>query len=164
MGDDESSQSDEIEISPINSRAHRVPGGIWNEDELPVLEWEMPEHRVVLPEELRHLCGFDVPVLRWARSKYQRVLERHIQPVEQQVLRDLSEHLGGWIRAGLEPGKTDVWRVFFQVEDRWCVAVLGRDRNGSHNVVTMHSPSDRNYLPNMMAKGNYAARENVGKD
>jgi hypothetical protein len=63
-----------------------------------------------------------------------------------------SAHIAGWLLAGPEPGKADKWRVFFQIEQRWCVAVIGRDRNGSYNVITMHSPSDRNYLPNMMAK------------
>jgi hypothetical protein len=163
VDDDDPSQLDEIEISPINPRARRVPGGIWNEDELPVLPWEAPEHRVVIPEDLGRLLGVEVAVLRWARSKYQRVLERHSQPIEVRVLHMPSAHIAGWLLAGPGPGKADKWRVFFQIEQRWCVAVIGRDRNGSYNVITMHSPSDRNYLPNMMAKGKYSAREKMGE-
>lgn len=159
MPDDEPMQSVEMEISPINPRAHRIPGGIWNEDTLPILDWEAPQHRVVISEDLQHVCGVDVPVFRWAKSKYQRVLERHSQPIELRVIQNLSEHMAGWRFAGLEPGKADIWRVFFQVEYRWCVAVLGRDRNESHNVITIHSPSDRNYLQNMIAKGDYVTRE-----
>ena len=163
--DDESLQVDKIEISSINPNAHRVPGGAWNEEELPILSWEAPEHRIVLPSDLQRLCDFDGPVLRWAKSKYQRVVEQHSQPIELLVFRDPSSHISGWLRAGPEPGRAERWRVFFQVEHRWFVAVIGRDRNGSQNIVTIHSPSDRNYLPNMMAKGTYRVRgERLGED
>lgn len=39
------------------------------------------------------------------------------------------------------------------------MVVIGRDVEGSMNVITAYSPSDSNYLPNMIAKGDYLYRK-----
>lgn len=45
--------------SPVNPAAVRGPSGIWNEESLPVTEWEAAEHRVVLPQSLQKALGTD---------------------------------------------------------------------------------------------------------
>jgi hypothetical protein len=152
------------EVSPFNPDARRQPGGFWNEDTLPVTEWEIPEHRVVLPADLQAALGLGVSVLRWRRSKHEQVSVDHGQPIEQRVRRNLSAWLTRWERAGTEPGKLETWRVFFRENERWIVVVIGRDREESLNVVTVYSPSDKNYLPNMLAKGDYGFRESSGQE
>jgi hypothetical protein len=146
------------EVSPLNPAARREVGGVWNEDNLPILEWEIAEERVVLPEDLQILLGLETPVLRWRRSKYEQVMVDHDQPIEQRARRHLSAWLSRWERAGAEPGKSETWRVFLREAGRWVVVVIGRDREGSLNLITVHSPSDKKYVPNMLAKGEYAFR------
>ena len=148
----------DMEVSPFNPGARREPGGVWNEHQLPVLEWEIAERRVVLPVDLQIVLQLETSVLRWRRSKYEKVAREHAQQVEQRVLLDLDHHLDRWERAGPEPGKSETWRVFFRVEGRWVLVVIGRDREGSTNVVTLYSPSDNRYLVNMIAKGGYQIR------
>lgn len=150
-----------VEVSPFNPAARRIEGGIWNEDVLPVMDWEIAEMRVVMPADLQTVLGFETPVLRWRRSKFEHVIATHAQPTEQQVLNDLSGYLNRWERAGLAPAKTETWRVFFRKDVRWVLVVIGRDREGSLNAIAMYSPSDKNYLRNMIAKGNYSYREGV---
>jgi hypothetical protein len=156
--DEEEPSSPAWESSGVYLAARRRPGGVRNEDVLPILEWGAVEHRIVLPEALQRTLMIPAPGVRWARAKRERVVAQHAQPVERRILEHPTSHLAAWRKAGLEPGKTDVWRVFFRVEGRWCVAVIGRDRNDSYNMVTMHRPSSRSYLRNMLAKGDYVSR------
>jgi hypothetical protein len=41
-----------IETHPLNPGARRQRGGYWNEDTLPITEWETSERRVVVPHHL----------------------------------------------------------------------------------------------------------------
>jgi hypothetical protein len=148
-----------MEISSHNPRAHRTPGGIWNEDELPVLEWEAAEHRVVLPESLQRALGIDTPVLRWAREKRDRVAQSHGQPNERRQAENLGFYLSMWTHAGPDRSRSATWHVFFEEDDRGTQVILGRDGNGSVNVVTLYSPSRPNALENRIARGNYVRRE-----
>lgn len=148
-----------MEISPYNPRAHRLPGGIWNEDELPVLEWEAAEHRVVLPEDLQRVLKIETPVLRWARSRRERVTEMHGQPMEQRQAGNLSFYLSTWTHAGPDSTRAATWHVFFEEGGRGTQVVLGRDANGSMNVITLYSPSRPNALKLRIARGNYVRRE-----
>jgi hypothetical protein len=151
-------------VSPFNPVAHREAGGVWNENDLPILEWEIPEERVVLTAELQILLGLETPVLRWRRSKYEQVMVEHAQPIEHGVRRHLSAWLSRWERAGAEPGKPETWRVFLRAGGRWVVVVIRRDREGSLNLITVHSPSDKRYVPNMLAKGDYAFRSSTEQE
>lgn len=117
---------DAIETHPLNSAATRRPGGYWNEDRLPVADWELPADRVVLPEHLQHVLGDDTPpVLRRAKRKYQAVNSKHMR--DRAVLSHLSAYSNGWQYVGIEPGR-QVRRVLFQDESqRWYSASFGRD-------------------------------------
>lgn len=130
-----------MEISPYNPRAHRLPGGIWNEDELPVLEWEAAEHRVVLPEDLQRVLKIETPVLRWARSKRDRVFREHGYLAD--LLNDPASGLARWEYAGLDSrltSKEDIapFLVFAQRGDMWIKMVFGMSRTGSMNFVSLY--------------------------
>ncbi len=93
------------EVSRHNRDAMRGEHGIWNEDSLPVTEWEIPEQRVVVPAQLTEYLPANMsPVLRWDREKYDTVVQEHSRDLP--VIRDLSRHLGHcslWAKSEIIP-------------------------------------------------------------
>lgn len=79
--------------SPHNPLAAMSSNGIWNEASIPVTEWEVPEHRVVIPQDLQRALRLDVPVARWSRAKRLLVERQHTQPVEIEQRTDISKRL-----------------------------------------------------------------------
>jgi len=157
--DSDSCSSSRFEVSPYNSQARRRSGGIWNEDTLPVMEWEDAQHRVVLPEDLQIALGIDTPVLRWARNKHTLVLSTHGQANERRQAERIEFYLSSWDYAGPDPNRPASWHVFFEDEGRRTLVVFGRDANGSMNMVTLYSPKRPGALKNRMSRGNYMKRE-----
>lgn len=149
----------EREVSPHNADAVRGPNGIWNEESLPVTAWESPVHRIVLPANLQRVLRLESPVIRWATSKREKMIVQHPQPIEVQQRQHLDRLLARWEWAGLQPRKDDTWRVFVRQGERWSLVVIGRDRNGSLNLVTTYSPSDPASLWNMIQRGSYVSRD-----
>ena len=133
-----------IETHPLNPGARRRRGGYWNEDSLPVTEWETPAQRVVVPQHLQQYLGATPAVLRWSAVKFHRVLVDHAH--DKQVIQNLSRYLDRWAYAGRER-KQEHFRVLFQDEDeRWYSCTIG-ELLGSHNVVTVFGSSARDFLP-----------------
>ena len=135
------------EISPYNARAVAGPHGIWNEETLPVTEWEAPECRVVIPGHLQMSLHLKVPaVLRWADAKYREVEARHARDMA--IINDLTRYLDGWQLHGLETGaKAGKELVLFADEQgRWYSVSIGVDRNGSYNIVTAFGSSQRAFM------------------
>lgn len=149
----------ERETGPYNAAAVRGPHGIWNEKVLPVTTWESAVHRIVLPESLQEALHLESPVIRWATTKREKVIGQHSQPIEVQRRQHLDRFLASWEWAGVQPGKTDTWRIFFRQGYRWSLVGIGRDRNGSLNLVTAYSPSDQAFLWNMIQRGTYVSRK-----
>lgn len=138
------------EVSPVNPAAIRGPSGIWNEETLPVMDWEAPEHRVVLPEELLIAWGIPTPVLRWSREKLIRVQET--RPRDAHVVRELSRYLERWMVIGEEAGfyRGNI-RILLQDEvGRWCAVSVG-ELQGSYNVITVIGGSDVGFYWNRLA-------------
>ena len=79
-----------------------------------------------------------------ARSKYERNLKDY--PGDQQQLDNLSTHLKNWEKAGKQPGKDNTWNVFFREEGRWFMAVIGCDKNGNYNLVTLYSARESYFV------------------
>lgn len=125
-----------------------MPGGIWNEDELPVLEWETPEHRVVISEDLRRSLGMDVFVLRWDREKHTAVTTGHHR--DRHVVQDVSKYLALWEYHGEEIARPGNFRVLFQDEaDRWYAASIG-PRQGEYTFITLFGGSDQGFRDNRL--------------
>jgi len=138
------------EVSPVNSAAVRGPNGIWNEETLPVMEWEVVESRVVIPVDLQRSFKFESPaVLRISDKKLRRMnIDR---PQDQHVLRELSHYLEAWRFHGEEVHRPGNQRILIQDESgRWYAVSIGPDRNGSHNVITLIGGSDRDYFQNRL--------------
>lgn len=127
-----------------------MPGGIWNEDELPVLEWEAAEHRVVLPDDLQRVLGIGKPVLRWSVKKYRAVVGTHNRDLH--VVHDLARYLARWEYAGEETGVHEGnWRVLVRDEiGRWYAVSIGTDATGSMNVITLVGSGTRGFLSNRL--------------
>lgn len=135
------------EISLYNPHAVAGPHGIWNEETLPVTEWEAPECRVVIPDHLQMSLHLKVPpVLRWADAKYREVAARHARDMA--IINDLTRYLDGWQFHGLETGtKAGKELILFEDEQgRWYSVSIGADRNGSYNIVTAFGSSQRAFM------------------
>ncbi len=125
-----------------------MPGGVWNEDELPVLEWEAAEHRVVLPESLQRSLGINVPVLRWDREKYTAVAMGHHR--DRHVIQNVSRYMAVWAYHGEEIARPGNMRVLFQDEaGRWYAASLG-PRQGEYTFITLFGGSDQGFRDNRL--------------
>jgi hypothetical protein len=129
------------ETSPYNRRAHRVRGGIWNEDELPVLEWEAAEFRVVVRQSLQQALGLDTPVLRWSRAKRERVLREHAYLAP--LIESPTIELARWVYAGSDlrrssEGAIAPFLAFSQHGAMWIKMVFGMSRAGSMNSISLY--------------------------
>ena len=100
---------------------------------LPVTDWEKPDARVTLPDDLRTLLGLSSAVLRVSADKHKLILSQHPRDIECYL--NLSEHLGSWIKAGRRRDSPN-WSVYYRISERWYVAIVGPDRNGSWNLIT----------------------------
>lgn len=136
------------EVNPFNQGAIRGAGGIWNEATLPILEWEDPFYRVVVPAYLQKVMGVSETVLRWARTKREVVLRTH--PRDSEIINNLNVFLPQWTYAGKEQGSSDVWRVLFEAKARWYATTIGRDENGSLNLVTIFGSQRRGFARNRL--------------
>lgn len=145
MRDDEPMQSMEIEISPVNPQAHRVPGGIWNEDELPVLPWEAAQHRKVLPPAMQRWIGTDAPVVRVSIDVVRKQYDKHS---DVRVWFDKFE-IDAWTYARMVVAdRSRKWEFVHLIVDEsgepWpLMIVLGEDSSASINLVSMHRKNRR---------------------
>jgi hypothetical protein len=128
----------------------RGVNGIWNEDALPVTEWEAPEQRVVVPAGLRESLILPVPaVLRWDEEKYRLTISQRQRDLP--VIRDLSRYLANWQYHGEERSpRSGNQRILFQDETgRWYAVSIGPLQD-STNVITVIGGSDKRYLGNRL--------------
>jgi|GEM_PF-1526627 len=137
------------EASPANPHALRGPNGVWNEELLAILEWEDALHRIVLPSDLQQQMRVSETVLRWARAKREDVL--HVHERDREIIFQINDHLPRWSYLGREWEGRDVWRVLFEVNDRWYAMTIGRDENGSLNLVTVFGSRRRGFVSNRLA-------------
>ncbi|HWV23377.1 MAG TPA: hypothetical protein VNZ58_04235 [Thermomicrobiales bacterium] len=131
-----------------NPDAVRGPSGIWNENILPVVEWEAAEHRVVLPSDLQHALGIATPVLRWDRSKREAVLREHLHDAA--VIHAINDHLLTWTEAGSERDKPENHRILFTVERRFYAVSIGKRRDGSDSIIIVFGSSSRSFRSNRL--------------
>jgi len=100
-GPEADESADAIETHPLKSAVTRRPQGYWNEDSLPVTDWEVPTECVVLPEHLQHRLGAEMPpVLRRDAEKFDLVMIKHQR--DKAVILNLSQRLDSWTYLGRE--------------------------------------------------------------
>jgi hypothetical protein len=100
-----------------------------------VLDWEDPQHRVILNPELQDLFGLENPVLRWNADKRRR--NRADRRNDPEVIDDLSTYLDDWEFAGMERDHPGNWRALFWAKDRWYAVSFGPDGFGRFNTITV---------------------------
>ncbi len=116
----------EGDINPHNHAAIRGPSGFWNEHLLPIMAWEDPAQRVVLPATLVASLKLPIsPVLRWDAGKYRDVVTKHRR--DRQVIASLTEYLNDWRYHGEETGEhAGNQRILFQDgTGRWYAVSIG---------------------------------------
>ncbi len=123
---------------PLNPNARRGPNGIWNEDTLPIMEWEIPHERVVLPVDRQEALGLPAPVLRWKAEKLAKVKRKHAETAN--LTMSVTDLLTEWEFAGPQPSKHNTWNVFIPVERSYMIAVLAVRYRDSYNIVSIYSP------------------------
>lgn len=137
------------ELHPHNPAVVLGNHGIWNEDSLPLTDWEVPERRVVIPSSLQASIGLPVPILRVSRNIDNKQLNKHADVREHHER--LSERLVTWShwrqKAVDQDNPNDEWEVVIVIyeEDRvWPLLVaFGTDKSGSLNLITSHRKNDR---------------------
>ena len=67
------------------------------------------------------------------------------RPRTQELLDTINQTIKGWRYVGREPDETIVWHVLFENGGHWNDLVLGPDRSGSWNVITLHPLRDRQF-------------------
>lgn len=145
MPDDELLRSLKSEISSVNPRAHRVPGGFWNEDELPVLPWEAAEHRKVLPPSIQRWTGATFPVVRVSLDVVRKQYEKHSDVRGWFDRFEIDE----WAHARLVADERNRKWEFVQLihgesGEAWpLMTVMGEDSSGSFNLISMHRKNRR---------------------
>lgn len=135
------------EVSAVNPAARRRPGGIWNEDLLPVLDWEAPMHRVVIPTATRELLGISEDVLRWSSFKHERALIDH--PRDLKYINDPTRWLAGpkFVGRDKRKGRERDLIVIASDDHRWVKIVLGfNNLSGRHQMVTIYATGDEKIL------------------
>lgn len=126
-------------------------------DDLPVMEWELVERRIRLPEDLRDALQLPVSALRWSAAKHAKVLREH--HADRAVILDLEQSLSMWKAAGPQIGCDDTWLVLLVYRDRQYIVVIGCDRSGSHNVVTVFGTTDSGYVQRRMSQPGIVRRD-----
>lgn len=117
-------------------------------EELPVLEWEERASRVTIPDDLRSAAGLEVGVYRWSEEKIHTI--RAKRPELTGVLENLSMELRSWRYVGTE-SRTGNTRILFTGSDgRYYALTLGRDRNGSWNIITIVGSSNLRFVVNRL--------------
>jgi hypothetical protein len=123
------------ERHPLNPRVFKGKDGIWGSDELPVMEWEAAEARVVLASEIIASLGASPSILRLSIAKRFEMLSK--RPKTGPLLDSLSDLVPGWSYLGREP-RGEVWNLLFPGEGHQNLLVFGPDKTGSWNVITAH--------------------------
>jgi hypothetical protein len=125
------------EVSRFNANAIRGPNGIWNEETLPVLEWEAAEYRIVLPLDLQMGLELEQPTLRWEADKRLRAYTKH--PTLASIDFTDAGFWAHWERFGPEPTKRISWNVFFSRGGYEYIAILSH-HHGELTFTTVFSP------------------------
>lgn len=133
------------QVSPVNPAAVRGPSGIWNEETLPIMEWEVPEQRKVIPKSVQHSIRRSAAVIRVSIDIDRKQRSKHRELVAFYEAFDME----GWIFVReIRDVRGSKWE-FVQIVDEgeggpWpLMFVLGHDERGSLNLVSLHRRNRR---------------------
>jgi hypothetical protein len=152
------------DVHPHNPAAIRGPNRIWNEDALPITDWEVPEYRVVVPADLQSIIRLPVPVLRVSRNIHVKQITKHADT--RVYYEQLSQILARWThwrqKVNQSGAVVDEWEIVQFIredEDVWpLLTAIGPDKSGSWNLITNHRKNDRFHRRILAGKAGFQRR------
>lgn len=101
---------DTDDAHPLNPDARKGPNGIWNETSVPVVEWEVPHHRKVLPLDIQSFMAAPNPVIRVPVEIHAKELTKHA--ASRHMYDDFERQVSRWTHRGVKDfGNGDIrWR------------------------------------------------------
>lgn len=112
-------------------------------DDVPVMEWELVDQRKELPIDLQQALGIPVRTIRVPKDIDTKIRTKHAECMA--LYEALNELLPGWSHAGTDPTNADTWQIYIPgTGQHWLAVVIGRDQNGSHNLISLFTIRDRN--------------------
>ena len=88
------------------------------------------------------------PVVRWSERKRTQVIEKHKR--DRTIILNIDHFLAQRKYIGKESGKQNTFRVLLEHEDRCYTVVIGRDRLGEINIVTVFGSSKSSFRRNRL--------------
>lgn len=114
-----------------------------DEDDLPEVEWEIVSQRKRIPEDLRGYIDLPVAILRVSRSVDRKIRDSHQPDIA--YYEQLDNLLPNWAYAIPDPKSQSTWQVYVPLsQSHWLAVIIGRDRNGSVNLISMFRIRSRN--------------------
>lgn len=110
--------------------------------EPPFTDWEVPEGRRRMPPDLQRIVGASSPVLRTGPNVHEKLATRD-DGARWPYFERLDELLVDW--RYIEPFDADAsrWVIYGALDQRWVRVIVGRDSQGSFNLVSVFPLRDR---------------------
>lgn len=107
-----------------------------------LMEWEIEELRIPVPDSLGIFVGIGDRFIRVPRSVDQKIRSKHANVLDKYLA--LSQSLKDWDAIRVRENRTE---VYFSPDDRGnrLMALIGHDRNGSLNLISMYLVRQRNW-------------------
>jgi hypothetical protein len=97
----------------------------------------------MLPPDLQQVLGLPVRAIRVPNEIDAKIRGKHAQNLGQ--YEDLNRWLADSQYAGQDPNDAMKWEVYIPLSSlHWLAVVIGRDKNGSHNLVSVYMTRSRN--------------------
>lgn len=150
-------------VHPLNSGAWKGRNGIWNETTLPVVEWEVPHQRKVLPLDIQAFIAAPHPVIRVPLEIHIKELGKHA--ASRHMYDDFEHQISRWTHRGVKDfGNGDIrWRFVTQTTTPSgtpspYVFVIARRSDGSFTLVSGHYRAE-SYIRRLVREGELEIRE-----
>lgn len=110
---------------------------------LPVLDWEVADQRKRIPDDLRLIIGAPTPILRVPKGVYRKIVQKHGPDLA--YFERLNEILAGWDYIDHSESEPYKWEVYAPVGEYHVFVTIGRDQEGSYNLVTMFRMREQSF-------------------
>lgn len=150
------------DLHPLNPGARKGPNGIWNEKTVPVVEWEVPGHRKILPLEIQAFVASPHPVIRVPIEIHEKELTKHA--ASRHMYDDFERQISRWTHRGVKDfGNGDIrWRFAVRTMTPSGTAspyvfVIARRSDGSFTLVSGHYRTE-SYIRRLVREGELEGR------
>ncbi|MBA2469453.1 MAG: hypothetical protein H0V37_08610 [Chloroflexia bacterium] len=155
----------ENEQSPYNIAAVKSVSSIWNEDTIPVVPWEEPTQRKVLPKHVQEYIGAIDPIIRVPKEIHTKEIGKHASSLR--MYDNLELFLDAWTHRGFsDHGNGDHrWRFVASTTTSSgtmspYIIVIAKRQDGSHVLVSGHYRT-QSYIRRLVLQGDLEMRGEV---